>query len=330
MIDNKKYLIIYHNEDNDGCCSAAILKHYLMTSLGVSEDNIGLFPANYAILDKVAANNFTEISGYDSVILTDISFNNFDYMEMLFEMFGKDNFTWIDHHAPVIKMSEERKYDIKMNGVRDTSRSAILNAYKYCYDNFDILYNGGEAPLILRYLSAIDSWSYEHEGLDFDTCRHINTGFTKTSKLEVSWWMERIEDILANSKEYVDNILDEMYTLGKKINDEADERNEKFVKHAGIGDFTVNGNRKCIIVFTSGPTSSLIFKSVKGVYDNAVCFKTSSAGKILISMYNVTDDSSFHCGTYLHDKYGGGGHEGAAGATIDFETFINILQTKQI
>ena len=47
-------------------------------------------------------------------------------------------------------------------------------------------------------------------------------------------------------------------------------------------------------------------------------------------MYNVIDNHEFHCGTYLKNKYGGGGHEGAAGATISIDTFINILKTKSI
>jgi hypothetical protein len=32
---DKKYLIIYHFEDNDGCCSCAIMKYYLVNELGV-------------------------------------------------------------------------------------------------------------------------------------------------------------------------------------------------------------------------------------------------------------------------------------------------------
>ena len=73
-----------------------------------------------------------------------------------------------------------------------------------------------------------------------------------------------------------------------------------------------------------------MFKTVQGKYDNAVCFKSSNTGNIILSMYNVIDNHSFHCGTYLKNKYGGGGHEGAAGATISIDTFINILKTKKI
>lgn len=332
-MDNKKYLIVYHLEDNDGCCSAALIKYYLTNTLNVSEDQIGLFPATYPILDKVLENNFGEWAGYDVLIMTDISFNNFSAMEMIYDMFGKANFTWIDHHAPVIKTSIERKYDILINGVRDTSRSAILNAYKYCYDNLDIMYNAGEAPIILRYLSAWDSWTTEKENLDFDKVRNVNTGFTSESQLSVDYWYKIMDIILngGNNSPGIQQWISDMEERGKKINDAADRKNEELIKNCGIGGFTVDvDNRSCIVLFTSGSTNSLMFKSVRGIYDNAVCFKSSSTGNIIISMYNVMDNHEFHCGNYLHNKYGGGGHEGAAGATISFDTFCNILKTKKI
>ena len=329
---DKKYLIVYHLEDNDGCCSAAIFKYYLVNNLNVPESNIGLFPATYVILDTVIANNFSEFAGYDVLIMTDISFNNFTAMEMVYDMFGKANFTWIDHHAPIIKTSIEKKYDTLINGIRDTSRSAILNAYKYCFDNLDIMYNAGKAPIILRYLSAWDSWSTSRENLDFEKTRNINTGFTSESQLSVDYWYKIMSPILFSDPDStkIAKFLDDMEERGRKINEVTDKKNEELVKNCGIGGFTVDGKRSCIMLFTSGTTNSLMFKTVRGIYDNAVCFKTTSTGNIIISMYNVIDTHDFHCGEYLHKTYGGGGHEGAAGATISFETFTKILKTKNI
>ena len=329
---NKKYLIVYHLEDNDGCCSAAIFKYYLTKVLNVPEINISLFGATYPILDKVKANNFSDFSGYDSIIITDISFNDFSAMEYLYETFGVGNFTWVDHHAPVIKTSIERKYDTKINGVRDSSKSAILNAYKYCFDPYDVKYTSGEAPIVLRYLSAWDSWSTSKENLDFDRTRNINTGFTSESQLSVDYWYKMM-DILINSSndsEGIIKLLESMEERGRKINEANDKKCEELLKTSAMDGFIVDGNRKCVVLFTSGPTNSLMFKTVQGKYDNAVCFKSSSTGNIILSMYNVIDNHTFHCGTYLHDKYGGGGHEGAAGATISMDTFINILKTKKI
>ena len=326
-MNKNKYLIVYHLEDNDGVCSAAIIKYYLLNNLHAS--HVDLFPATYAILDNVVKHNFMEFEGYDSLIMTDVSFNGFENMEHVFEMFGK-NFVWIDHHAPIIKESEIRKYDIKINGVRDSSRSAILNAYKYCFDEFDIKYNSGTAPLIFRYLSARDSWSTNRENLDFEKTRAVNAGFTSISKISVDWFFERIGRIIdPEDYRYNDEVIEEMYSVGKKIVDEADRRSEELVKNCGQGGYTVNG-RSAILLFTSGPTNSLIFKTVKDKYQNAICVKSSNDGRVILSLYNTGfDDHSFHCGEYLKKTYGGGGHEGAAGCTISKEVFVeHFLKSK--
>lgn len=327
----KKYLIVYHQEDNDGCCSAGLLKHYVVSKLGVSPDLIDYFPATYAILDKVAENNFADFEGYDFVVMTDVSFNNFSDMVKLYEKLGKENFAWIDHHAPVIQKSIETKYDTLINGERNIYKSAILNAYRYCFDPLNINYLSGKAPLVLRYLSAWDSWTYDRENLNFDNCRYINTGFTRESKLDPEYWYKMMPIFLdPDSEDFVDDLIDKMLCRGFEECRVHDEANEKLVKQAGMPGFTVNGNRSCIVLFTSGGTSSLLFKSVRGQYDNALCVKSHSSGRVIVSLYNVTDTHDFHCGTYLQKKYNGGGHEGAAGATITFEQLNEILQTKQI
>jgi len=326
-MNNNKYLIVYHFEDNDGVCSGALIKYYLVNELGAQEENITMFPANYALLDTVVANDYQEFMGYDNLIMTDISFNKFDSMKFIYEMYGK-NFCWIDHHAPIINTSMVEKYDTKINGVRSTSKSAILNAYQYCYDPFNEKYNSGNAPKILVWLSAWDSWTSEKEGLDFEEVRYANTGFTSTLKLDINAWYEKMSYFLfeIKSKEFLYQMLEK----GKIICKEMDATNEKLIKSSGMGGFTVNGTRSCIVLFTSGATNSLMFKSVRGEYQQAVCFKSSSTGNIIMSMYNVEDNHEFHCGNYMHDKYKGGGHEGAAGATISLNTFMKILKTKQI
>lgn len=334
---DKKYLIIYHFEDNDGCCSCAIMKYYLINELGVDENNITLFGANYAILSKVYADNFNfilnnkeyNILDFDSVVMTDVSFNDFNAIKILYEEFGS-NFTWIDHHAPIITESIKRKYDALINGVRDTNRSALLNAYKYCYDPLDIKYTNREVPYLLRVLSAWDSFTFETEGIDFEYARKVNMGFTSWYKLSTDIWYNNIGNFINGTYEFNKSYADEGFKIGKKEADEYDKRNESIIKNFGMPGFTVD-NRPAILLFMSEGTSSLIFKSVIDKYKNGVCVKTSPTGNIVLSLYNTDrTDHSFHCGTYLHDKYGGGGHEGAAGATISIETFTKILKTKNI
>ncbi|MBQ3414707.1 MAG: hypothetical protein IJH39_05020 [Clostridia bacterium] len=335
---NKKYLIIYHFEDNDGCCSAAIMKYYLTHELNVDEKDITLFGANYAILAQIYKDNFNFVhngkdinllNDFNHIIMTDVSFNDFNAMKEIYEVYGS-NFTWVDHHTPIINESVRQKYDVKINGVRDTNRSALLNMYKYCYDPLDIKYVNGDAPYLLRILSAWDSFTFENEGIDFEYARKVNMGFTKWYNLDVDIWYSNIGNFILGTPEFNKSYADEGYKIGKEEADAYDERNEKIIKNFGMPGFTVNG-RPAILLFMSEGTSSLIFKSVMDKYKNGICAKTNPSGNIVISLYNTDrNDHSFHCGTYLHDKYGGGGHEGAAGATLSCETFINIIKTKQI
>ena len=51
-------------------------------------------------------------------------------------------------------------------------------------------------------------------------------------------------------------------------------------------------------------------------------FKHNPSGEWTISLYNIYEDDWFHCGEYLKRIFGGGGHVGAAGATLSENEFI--------
>ena len=58
---NKKFLIWYHNEDNDGLFSASIIKSYLIHELNIPEKNIVLEGMTYFLF----AENYPD---YDSLL----------------------------------------------------------------------------------------------------------------------------------------------------------------------------------------------------------------------------------------------------------------------
>ena len=51
----KKYLLIYHKEDNDGVFSAAIILNYLMTH-DIARDEINLIGADYNLMNYFQKN----------------------------------------------------------------------------------------------------------------------------------------------------------------------------------------------------------------------------------------------------------------------------------
>lgn len=333
----KKYLIIYHQEDNDGVLSAAIFKNYLMKELNTPKENIFLFPATYNRLINVKENEeyLNWPQQYDHIIMTDISFNDPNMMVWLKKTFGH-NFTWIDHHAPIIKESIIKNFD-DVNGIRRTDHSAIYNTWTYLYDPF----GEKEIPEVVKMLSAWDSWTYEAEGIDAEYCRAYNMGFTIHSNLKVQWWIDNIDLITDHSADQV-AFIEDIYNSGKKYYERQDAEDKEMIRVNGDTSWTVNGI-PAIMVVTTGQTNSFMFRSlrVENTTDEdlrvAAVFKHCKDGNWTLSLYNIydwkgdrTNKFYFHCGEYLKNTYKGGGHEGAAGCTLTVDKFCKMLKSKTI
>ena len=329
-----KTLIIYHKEDNDGIFSAAIIKHYLKARGKETE----AFGADYTNLKTMTENDIADWKKkYEMVYMTDISFNDYTLMDKLYESYGSMNFVWIDHHAPVIEASKKNNHVFgKAAGYRSPDNSAIINAYMY----FNIPKSGKyldenayEFPLLFKYLSAVDCWSWERQGLDFEYLRMINKGITIEYSLDFDKVFSLVEKIFEDD-EWNDTTINKALNIGKPICEAEDNKNASLLENYGDGTWKVSGY-PAIALFLQQGTSSTMFKSVKGKYDYGIVFKHQKTGEWVISLYILEDVPSkqskyMHCGEYLKENYGGGGHAGAAGATISLEKFIEILRKKEI
>ena len=336
-----KHLIWYHNEDNDGVFSGAIIYNYLIHECKVSKDDIVLEGTKYADLAEKYPTNDSIIQlkeTFDIVYMSDVSFNDVSKMKLLYTTFG-DSFIWIDHHAPVIRESFRLKFDM-CNGWRDTSRSAILNTYRYFYDPLDEEYNARKYdndiirfPELLRILSAYDSWSFKREKLKQDYVTNVNKGVTIYFNLDIQKVIEYIEHVLygdlIHERAEMKSFIAKMSREGKGYNQYELQRAENQIKEYGDLSWSVNG-RPTAMIMAQYPTSSLMFKSVADKVLNGLIFKRLPNGNWNISLYNTNDNDTFHCGKYLKEKYKGGGHAGAAGCTISEKEFIKMLKNKQL
>ena len=335
-----KYLIWYHNEDNDGVFSAAIIYNYLVHEMNVDKQNITLEGTTYNILkNKYSSNDDIEHlkETYSNIILTDVSFNDISKMKKLKEVFG-NNFIWIDHHKPIIDESYKQKFD-DVNGWRDTSRSAILNAYRYFYDPLDEKYmnlkfenNISLFPELLRILSAYDSWSFKREKLREDYVSNVNKGVTVFFNLDVNKVIEYMEGVLYGEliprTVEMKKFIAKMSKIGKQLVDYDVMRATNQIREYGDFGWTVNG-RKTVMIMFQGPSNSHMFVSLKNTeYKNGFIMKRLPSGEWNLSLYNINEDSSFHCGEYMKKIFGGGGHAGAAGAVISEKKFLKLLKTK--
>ena len=346
---SKKYLIIYHKDDNDGVLSGAMFVNYLTDVMKVSRDDIETYGADYNMLAEFSAANkpTTLHEKYENLIITDISFGEKGYMKKLFKEFGS-NMVWCDHHSPIIKESFSGGFG-NIPGERLTDRSAILCVYKFLYDPLDEDWTSGRIPMILNVLSAWDSWTYEQRGYSIDFVRNVNKGLTFDCNLELEK-MIRFEqpincfhqNVSSMNEMYSDKVreLSENYInclkeIGRTLNEYDDINADNNVRNCGDTEWKVvdedTGDRKACALFIQGASTSQMFKSLIGTdVKHGIVLKHQKNGNWTLSLYNVNEDEDFHCGEFLKKKYGGGGHKGAAGCTLTEEQFIEVLQNRTI
>ena len=349
MIEQKKYLIIYHKEDNDGVFSGALFYDYLINRIGCKLEDLCFLGADYNILAEFSKDNKVEDlhKDFENLIMTDISFNDVSYMKKLWKEFG-NNFVWCDHHAPIIKASFENKFS-DVPGIRDTKRSAILNVWKFLYDQFDEAYNEKKVPELLRILSGWDSWSYEREGYEFEYVRNINKAVTVNYELKLGEARKLVHDLYMVYVEHKPSgkmsevfkdgsLIEQLHETGKKLNEYDDQVMRDIIEKSGDRTWKLAiwnedkqefSYRNACAIFHQGQSNSTFFKSLIDTnYQNGIVFKHQPNGNWVVSLYNVKDGDSFHCGEFMKRSYKGGGHAGAAGCTLTEAQFIKVLKSK--
>ena len=253
----------------------------------------------------------------------------------------------------IIKTSFEHNF-YSCPGIRNTQKSAILCVYEFLYDNMNEIYSQIDKkqhpkfPELFRILSGWDSWSYDREGYDFEYVRNINKGITIEFNLNINKILEVVHYIISIYQDklvkfdimYENDLINNMYNLGKSLNEYDDITMENIIKNSGDKSWNIvlpdkDKGRSLYLhacaIFHQGATNSTMFKSLKKTnISQGLVFKHSPNGNWVLSMYNINDDHWFHCGEFLKERYNGGGHKGAAGCTLSQEQFINILQRKQL
>lgn len=332
--DRSKILICYHNEDNDGVFSCALLYNYFKDELHFKHEDIVLFGLDYNSSKSINRTTIKEWHNeYNHLIITDFSLP-IKLMEYAHKLWGKQ-FMWFDHHRPVIEASYNSKnYLSECEGVRQTDRSAILCVWKYLYDQFDIDKNENKEniPELLRILSAWDSFSFEYEGYELDYVKSVNMGVTHLVNLDVYTAAHYISNIDRDST--LSDLMRHAEDVGEILY--ADERNRMNAIVTKSGDkewkvIDINGDiRTACAIFVTGPSNSQMFSSLLGEIENGIVFKRNSNGTWAVSIYNISNDDTWHCGSFCREKYKGGGHLGAAGFQVKQSKMISMLRKKTI
>lgn len=339
-----KVLVIYHREDNDGACSAGIINAFLdryanqypyskLKFEGVNYADLSKYWKEYTDAEIINDRDNSKIgkwcNTYDTVFMVDISFNEVTAMNKFYEVWGS-RFIWCDHHAPIIEQSRTNDFG-KAPGIRDTSRSALLNTWDY----MNIIYEVANtySPWIKK-LSDYDSWAYtrmpEYDALAIEELFDFNTGMTFDSNLNPKWYAEWVSN-LWNKRFVHGEIATEAQEHGNVIRRHDKARMDRAVRSNGM-TWTLSDHRKVCVLFTTEKFNSTQWGAVEDptIKNGAIIKHDAKNNNWTLSLYNFDDTDEFHCGEYLKAKYNGGGHKGAAGCTLSHSDVITMMEEKAI
>jgi hypothetical protein len=266
-----------------------------------------------------------DLSGYEKVILVDISFPP-DRMVELFQNFGL-NLIWLDHHISAIRSVDEALHalqggSILIPGIRDLQHAACELTWHYFFPSVSI-------PEIVRLLGRYDCFGHrgtpeEKYVLEFqygarEVIHNVETAFRyltnhitgeEQGKPAYGGSIEEIHAQGATVYAYLCEEAKQVYKNGFEV-----ELGYRFPnpyptsvtmeEHIPIKFICINRDR-------FNPTNFGIDYHKDG-YDGCACFYFDGKG-YNFSLYN---DNGLVDVSQIAHQYGGGGHKGAAGFRVD-------------
>jgi oligoribonuclease NrnB/cAMP/cGMP phosphodiesterase (DHH superfamily) len=288
---------IYHSADLDGKCSAAIVKGKFPYCELIPYDYGKEFPW-YKFTNKG-----------EEVFMVDISLpvkseNGNDMIHLA----DSCTLTWIDHHISSINEAIENNFD--PNGLRRIGEAACELVWQYLYQS--------TIPKAVKYLGRYDVWDHSdpnamifQNGMKTRDARPTNSDFWNSL-------------FFPTSSSEVDKILRDGILITNFL------ENENRIYSGGFAFETELEGYK-VIAINKGMANSQLFDHVwnPNKHDIMIAFCMRKNGtKWKVSLYTTEDknvDVSLIC-----KKYGGGGHQKAAGFVCNELPFNWIGKESQL
>lgn len=274
-----------HHNDLDGRSAAAIVAFH------TNDYNT----KNYFELDYNTELPYDEIKKDETVYIVDYSFtkSNINKLDKLLKI--TKNVIWIDHHISSIELIKERKDLESIEGIRDSKESGVYLTYQYLIDKNKI-------PMFVKLIS------------DFDTFKLSNKNSMIFKYGTESYDTNPVGEFfikLINDKE--NKFVKDIISKGKII----EEYNKQYLKeycdqYSFEGEIDGHSTIACNI-----RSFSLLFGDKIKNYDLACCFWFKD-NKYTYSIYTTKKD--INC-SKIAEKFGGGGHPGASGFTLNRNIF---------
>ena len=234
---------------------------------------------------------YDEISKHDKIVVCDISLP----VDFMFKLSQEKDFVWIDHHISVIEQYESKLQSEGLEpikGIRRVGTAAMILTWEYFYPN-------KELPLGIKLLGLNDIFDLRDKRVRaFEYAMQAIGVNRPTDKV----WKELIEDTMD---------IDSMVEKGKAILSYIRNRNFRLVRaEAFVSEFE---GYKCICANMPQGYSEF-YDSLDNIkdYDVMINFFMNKKNCWNLSFYTAKDDVDV---SKIAEKFGGGGHAKAAGAS---------------
>lgn len=271
--------IIYH-EDPDGVTAGAVAGYFYRRS-GVK--NINYLPVDHSEEFSINEDYFEG----KNVIIVDYYIKDTEDMQKLLD--SANSVIWNDHHKTGIELYEG--FGTYIEGIRTTERSGCYITWKWFTMDFDI-----EVPEVVKYVDDYDLWKFEYD----ETKPFINS-LKMYSDLDPSnpiFW----DPLIENQESELDKLIQD----GNIVEHYKDmwRRKSKYyeTKFEGLKVAVMNKM-----------TNSEGFKYIDDGSFDALMTWNFDGTKFNYSIYRAKNSNAEILPIAV--KYGGGGHEGAAGFT---------------
>jgi oligoribonuclease NrnB/cAMP/cGMP phosphodiesterase (DHH superfamily) len=290
---------VFYHTDLDGKCSAAIVKHYFDKEHAGTQ--IEFIHINYNMpfpLDSIAEQ--------EDVIIVDYSLP-VEEMDALCEI--TEHVIWIDHHRTAIERFDGHVFPGKSNGsirgIRETREAGCVLTWEYFFPR-DVL------PEVVKLAGDYDVWRW---AFGERTKFFVAGMYSQDNAPESSLWTRLFgNDALAEMN------LDKIVSDGRVIEQ---YREKWFAGYRKSWSFEseIDGH-KCLCMNLSNAGSQM-FGDKEKEYPVLLCFAYDGK-QYSVSLYSATGVDVGR----IAEKFGGGGHPGAAGFQMAPIEFLKLIEMK--
>ena len=286
----------YHN-DLDGRCAGSVVAQY--------ENNYN--KDDYFEVDYVMELPLDKIQENEKVYFVDYSFKKGTVWQLEKILDKTNNVIWIDHHTSSLNLEKELPWIKNIKGIRQEGISGAGLTYMYLYNCiFDDL------PYYIQLVSDYDCWLYKYE--PNTTYFKIGIEMQNYDALDDVW-----KALYESFKDDVCLSISEGTIIenGKLIKQYIDQTNTYYRNHFAY-ETEIEG-LKCLVV--NQKTNSWVFGDRYNDYPIVMVW-VFNGEKYTYSIFS--SNPKVDC-SKIAEKYGGGGHNGAAGFNSNELLFKRVI-----